>query len=182
MRLTGIGPGGGTPNEQKVLTGGEALTFAISESEAEHVSEHDGLLFNWSSGTVDVAAGGTVLLVKNTSSLNLHVEFVDIDNGSLASEYTVHLPTTEVTVTGTAVTGTGLNSQRPEPAEASAASNETNNAQGNVIRTLFMSADTNRDVNTAGVILAKNKSIAVDVVENTSESAVTIIGFYKAQA
>lgn len=177
-RITGTGAKGGV-HELRINAEGEAEVFAVSEQEIEHVSEANGLAFNWSSGTVDVAAAGTVLLVKNTSALHLHIEHIEIDNGSVASEYTIHVPTSEVTPAGVTVTGFALNTAKSEVAEADAKSNESNNTQGTIIRTLYMQVDEDADVDTAGLILAKNKSVAVDVVENTSESAITVIGFYK---
>ena len=178
-RLEGTDPKGSGVNEQKVNDGGEALVFAVVEDELEHQSEKEGLAFNWSSDTVDVDGNDTVLLVKNTSDKNLHIESISIDNGSTASEYTIHLPTTEVTVTGTTVTGTNLNTGKSNVAAASAASDETNNTQGNVVFTRFMAVDSNASINTRGLILGKNKSVAIDVVADTSESAATIRGFYE---
>ena len=170
------GKGGGKRAE--VNEENQLVVASVSQSELEHESEENGAGFNWSSDIVDVAGNGTVLLVKNTSDTELHIECVKISNGSLASEYTVHLPTTEVTVTGTTVTGTNLNTSSSNVADASAASNESNNSQGNVIGTIFAAVDSNHSVEVPGLILGKNKSIAVDVVENTTESAVSIIGHY----
>jgi len=178
--IEGTGPNGAGTNQMHVNTEGEATVFAVTEEELEHVSEHDGLAFNWSSGTVDIDAADTVLLVKNTSTTHeLHIETIEIDNGSVASEYDIHVPTTEVTPTGTTVTGFNLNTARSEVAEASAKSDETNNTQGTIIATRYMSVDENTSVDVRGLILGTNKSVAVDVVANTSESAVTIIGLYK---
>ena len=179
-RIQGTDPSGSGVNEQKVDDSGRALAFAIIEDELENVSEKKGLAFNWSSDTVDpAAANATVLLVKNTSDNNLHIESIAINNGSTASEYTVHIPTTEVTVTGATVTGTNLNTASSNVAAASAASNETNNTQGNVVFTRFLAVDSNAVINTRGLILGKNKSVGIDVVEDTSESAATIRGFYE---
>lgn len=178
-RLQGTDPKGSGVNEQKVDSEGRALAFAVIEDELERVSEHDGLAFNWSSGSVDVDGTDTVLVVKNTSAKNLHIESISIANGSVASEYTVHLPTTEVTVTGTTVTGTNLNTGSSNVADAQAASDETNNSQGNIVFTRFMAVDSNVAINARGLILGKNKSVGIDVVADTSESAVTIRGFYE---
>lgn len=169
---------GATGRKAKVNEELQLTTAAVVQSEIEHESEENGTAFNWCSDTVDLSINDTVLLVKNTSSIDLHIEYVEIDNGSVASEYTVHLPTIEVTPTGTAVTGTNLNTGESEPAEATAKSNETNNSQGNVLRTVFLAVDIGIVVKTPGLIIAKNKSIAVDVVANTSETSVTIVGHY----
>jgi len=152
---------------------------AITETSLEHESEENGSGYNWSSGTVDIDAADTVLLIKNDSDTNLHIECVKIANGSLSSAYLVHLPTTEVTVTGSTVTGTNLNTTSSNVADATAASDETNNSQGNVLATVFLAADSNNSVETPGLILGKNKSVAVDVVNNVVESAVSIIGHFE---
>jgi len=173
-----IEDGTGSGNKAKVTDENQIVVAAVVQGELEHESEENGAGYNWCSDTVNIDANDTVLLVKNDSSTTLHIEYVDIDNGSLASEYTLHLPTTEVTVTGTIVTGSNINTGIPNVAEATAASDETNNTQGNVHRTVFLEADDGIRIMTPGVILGKNKSIAVDVVENTTESSVSIVAHY----
>ncbi len=156
-------------------------TTAVIQSEIEHESEENALSFNWSSDIQSVDANDTVLLVKNTSDTPLHIEYVDIDNGSTESEYTVHMPTTEVTPTGgTLITGTNINNGAgtANVADAVARADETNNAQGNVIATRWLAINRGKRIYTPGVILGKNKSIAVDVVETVTETAVSIVGHY----
>jgi len=170
----------GSGEGAKVNKEGQLTVNAITEKSIEHESEENGSAYNWSSDLVDVAAAnGTVLLIKNTSDTNLHIECIKVANGSTASEYTIHLPTTEVTVTGTTITGTNLNTTSANVAEATAAADETNNSQGNVLATMFLAVDSNDTFETPGLIIGKNKSVAVDVVVDTTESAVTIIGHYE---
>lgn len=173
-----IEDGKGTGFKAEVNKEQQLVVKAITQSELEHESEQNGAGYNWSSGTIDIDAADTVLLVKNTSDTPLHIECIKISNGALASEYTIHLPTTEVTPTGTAVTGTNLNTGSSKVADADAKSDETNNSQGNIIKTVYLAVDSEHPEETPGLILAKNKSVAVDVVANTAESAVTIIGHY----
>ncbi len=157
----------------------QLVTASITQKEIEHESEENALAFSWCSKKVNVAAGGdTVLLIKNTSSTPLHIECIKIDNGSLASEYVIHLPTTEVTPTGTTVTGVCWNTVKPTVAGANAKSLETNNSQGDVLDNPFLPVDSKTIYETPGLIIGENKSVAVDVVENTTESSVTIIGHY----
>jgi hypothetical protein len=172
-----IEDGKGTGRRAEVNSSNQLVVKAVAETFFESASE-EGKAYNWSSDLVDIDANDTVLLVKNTSDIDLHIESISIANGSVASEYTVHIPTTEVTVTGTTVTGTNLNTASSNVADATAASDETNNTQGNVVFTRFMAVDSNEKINTAGLILGKNKSVAVDVVADTSESAVTIRAHY----
>ena len=183
-RLEGTDPDGAGINEQKVNKEGQALTFATTQSELEHESEENGAAYSWSSDIVNAgAANDTTLLVKNTSDTHLHIDSIFITCGSVSSEFTIHLPTTEVTVTagsgGAVVTGTNLNTTSSNVADASAASNESNNAQGNVIGTVFLAIDRAYLFLTPGLILGKNKSIGIDTVEDTTESAITIVGHYE---
>lgn len=153
---------------------------AVTEPEFEQASE-DGLAYNWTSDTVDLGPNDTVLLVKNTSDTNLHIESISVANGSIASEYTIHLPTTEVTVTGTVIVGTNLNTGNANVADANAATQESNNVQGNVIATALLLANTNVILLTPGLILAKNKSVALDVVVGTTSSSSSIVGHYESE-
>jgi len=156
---------------------------AVIQSELEHESESNSQAYNWSTGNVSTflaGAGATVLLLKNTSDNDLHIEFVIVDGGGVSTEYTLHLPTSEVTVTGTTVTGTNLNTGgKINVADAVAASNETNNVQGNIIGTKFVDVFRSATFNTEGIILGKNKSIAIDAVSGVTNTSVTIIGHYE---
>lgn len=176
--MTIIDDGKGTGNKAQVNSENQLVVAAVTQKEIEHESEENGAAYNWSTDLVNIDANDTVLLVKNTSDTPLHVECVKVSNGSTASEFTVHLPTTEVTVTGVTVTGTNLNTASSNVADASAASDETNNTQGNVLLTQWLAVDKGFTFETPGLILGKNKSLAIDVVEATTEVACTIIGHY----
>jgi len=175
-----IKDGKGRGFEAEVNKEQQLVVAAVTETSLEHESEENSQAFSWSSDSVNPAIDDTVLLLKNTSDTNLHIEYAII-SGSTTSEYTIHLPTTEVTPTGgTTVTGTNLNTGgKTEVADAIATSLETNNSQGNVIGSPFILADTTYLFPLPGVILGKNKSIGVDVVANTTLSAVTIVGHYE---
>ena len=183
IRLEGTAPDGAGVNEQKVNGEGQALTFAVTQSELEHESEQNGSGYTWASDVINAgAANDTTLLVKNTSDVHLHIDSIFISCGSVSSEYTIHIPTVEVTVTagsgGAVVTGRNLNTASSNVADASAASNESNNSQGNVINTVFLAVDRSKLFLTPGLILGKNKSLGVDTVADTTEAAVTITGHY----
>ena len=183
-RNEGTDPDGAGINEQKVNKEGQALVFSTTQSELEHESEENGSGYTWASDIVNAAAtGDTTLLVKNTSDTHLHIDSIFISCGSVSSEFTIHLPTTEVTVTagsgGAVVTGVNINTTSSNVADASAASNESNNSQGNVIGTVFLAIDRSQVFLTPGLILGKNKSLGVDTVEDTTEAAITITGHYE---
>ena len=180
-RLEGTDPEGAGINEQKVNKEGQALVFAVNQSEIEHESEANSQAYSWSTDLVDAAAvNATILLLKNTSDVHLHIDSIYISTGSTPSEFTVHLPTTEVTVGGGAtVTGVNLNTAGvPNVADASAQSNETGNSQGDVIETVFLAVDRFILIPTPGLVLGKNKSVGVDSVADVSEASVTIRGHY----
>ncbi len=177
--MTMIEDGKGKGNRAAVNTEQQLAVAAVTQSELEHESEENGTAYNWSSDLVDIDANDTVLLVKNTSDTPLHIECIKIANGAIASEYTVHLPTAEVTLSGgTVVTGTNLNTASSNVADALSRSDEEGNTQGNVIATIWAAVDSNHSVETPGLILGKNKSVGVDVVVDTAESACSIIGHY----
>ena len=173
-----IEDGAGTGNRAKVSNTGLLEVEAVIITEFEAISEENGASFIWSSDAVNIDANDTVLLVKNTSATALHITQIRIST-STTSEFTIHMPTTAVTVTGTTVTGVLINTTKTGAADASAASNETNNSQGNVIGTAFLLANTTDALDFEGVVLAKNKSIAVDQVADTALAAVSIYGYYK---
>lgn len=179
-RLEGTDPSGSGINEQKVNAEGQALVQSTTQSEIEHESEENGLAFNWNSKKLDLAVGETILLIKNTSDKTLHIDLIKISNGATATEYTIHLPTTDVTVAGTTVTGTNLNTSKSEVADATAASNETGNAIGtsNELFSVFTIVNSVTPFLTPGLILGKNKSIAVDAITEPGTAAVAITGHF----
>ena len=182
-RLEGTGPKGAGINEQKVNVEGEALVFAVAEQEIEHVSEQIGLSFNWSSDIVaSVGSAGTVLLLQNTSKTHdLHIEHIEIANGVTESEVTIHVIKGAITPSGTtAITGFNLNTGKSDVADAVAVTRDTaNSTQGTVIGTAWMAADTNVDVDVRGLILTTDAAVGVDHVAGSSETAISIVGFYK---
>jgi len=179
-RLEGTAPGGKAGiNEQKVTSEGQALVRAVSTPDLEHSSEVDGAAYNWSSKDVNIDAGDTILLVKNTSDTSLHINTIEVGTATNTTSVVVHLPTSEVTPTGTAVTGTNINTGSSNVADALAKSDETNNTQGNVLRIAFLASNSNIIIDTPGVILGKNKSIGIDVVNTTQQIAATVIGHYE---
>lgn len=175
-----IEDGKGSGRRAAVDVANRLTVKAITEPEIEEASE-DGQAYLWATDLVNIDSDDTVLLVKNTSDTNLHIEAIYIANGSTASEFTIHVITAvDATVAGTVVTGFNLNTGSANVADASAASDETAyTAQGTVIVTMFLLAETNQLLMMPGLILAKNKAIAVDVVDTTTEVACTIVGHYE---
>lgn len=157
-------------------------THSVIETDLHAVSE-DGDAYSWASGTYNPAAGAeTVLLVKNTGNAPLHIEGIWLST-DIDTRVQIHIPTSEVTVTAgnAVVVGRNLNTGSSNVAEASAASDETNNTQGDIIWSAEIYAVSGPfyvDFQGA-VILAKNVSIGVDYVIDVAALDVTIIGFFE---
>jgi len=166
---------------QKVNTDGNALTRAITESELAHVSEDNGLSYSWSSGTYNVTGADTVLLVKNTADIDLHINKVWLSTDT-DTRVVIHLPTILVSSpTGTAVPDINLNTNNANDEDlAVAIRDETTNVQGDIIWSgEIMAADSPYLVEFEGAcILAKNRSIGVDYVGAPGACDVTIIGHF----
>jgi len=174
-----IEDGKGQGAKAQVNSENQLAVSSVTQSELEHESETNGTAYVWASDSVNPTTDDTVLLLKNTSDTSLHLEHVTI-SGTTDSEYTIHLPTTEVTPTGgTLVTGTNMNTASSKVADAIARSLETNNSQGNVLYAVNLLAVTTYTVDLKGIILGKNKSIGVDVVADTALSSVSIVGHYQ---
>lgn len=170
---------GSSSRTASVNANNELLVHAITNPFLQQESEENGNAYVWSSGAVDVDATDTILLVKNTSSGALHIDRVLIANGSVASRYDVHIPTTAVTTpTGTANTGINLNTASANTADAISKVDETTNSQGSILAQVYLAADSNVTIDLRGTFLGKNSSIAIDVLLDTSESAVSIYGHY----
>ena len=131
------------------------------------MSRDEGQAYSWSSGTYDYAALDTILLVKNTSTTKpLFITSISL-SGDTDTRVVIHRPTTEVTPTGTSVTGVNLSGpDSTNAADATAIRDETNNSQGSIIWSGEIQAASDPyivDLKNA-VILGTNQSIGVDYV------------------
>lgn len=145
-----------------------------------HDASDDGNSYSWTSGTYNYTGVDTILLVKNTSdTLDLHIEgiWLSVDTDTIAA---IHLVTADVTLSGTTITGTNLNTGSANVAPAEAARDEVNNTQGSLIWDAEIYA-VNGPVYIpleGAVRLTKNKSIGVDYVTTGGACGVTILGFF----
>ena len=171
-----------TPHRQKVRSEGQAETFSVAVDEFENISARDRNSFSWTIVPADFANAETLLLVQNDhASLHLHITEIDVQTDN-ASPVQIHL-TDRAALTpagGTLVTGVCWNQTAPRVAEAIARSNETANAQGNIIFNEPAGAASELHINLHGaVILAKGQSIAVDLTTaSTSLASCNIRGFF----
>ena len=156
------------------------LVSARSEDRIFYASRDLGQAYAWVTTTSTIAAGDTVLLVKNTSKTkNLFVADVNIGLVT-ASEVIVHRPATVATPTGTAVPGVNMNGQSANAADATAIKDETTNSIGDLITKLRVGAASQEEVNLHGaVILGPDQSIAVDVVTAQAGFDCTIHGWFE---
>lgn len=171
-----------TPFGQKVREEGQAEVFAVAVNEFENVSARSRLSFSWVIVPANFSAAETLLLVQNDSdSLILHIEEVEMESDA-STLLQIHLTDrTALTPTGgTLVTGVCLNQTAPRVAQAIARSNETGNAQGNIIWQHEVLADTPMKLELHGaVLLAKGQSIAMDVTTGAAAIAsCSIYGFF----
>jgi len=179
MRLVNSGR---TPHGQTVREEGQAEVFATTVNEFENVSARSRLSFSWVIVPANFGNAETLLLVQcNTDALHLHIEEVELESDA-DTLVQVHLTDrAKLTPTGgTEVVGVCLNQSAPREDLAIARSNETGNAQGNIIWNHEVIADTPKLIELHGaVILAKGQSIAVDVTTGAAAIAsCSIFGFF----
>jgi len=159
--------------------------IATNESAFEFVSETESLSFTWTIVGADFSAAETLLLVQNISdSLLLHIQDVEYETDN-ASEVDIHLTdgTALTPAGGTLVTGECLNraALKDPTSFAIARSNETANAQGNIIWSNAILANSPYVRPFGGaLILAKGQSVAVDITTAVGTLAhCSISGYYK---
>jgi len=158
---------------------GHFVVDALTLTDMAHTSEEHGLAFAWASQTYDPDAGDTILLVKNTSSTRkLFIKGITLSCDT-DTRVIIHLPTTEVTPTGTTIVGVNLNTNSNNVAETTAIRDETNNTQGDVIWSGEIHAAQNpvQPELFGSIILGQNKSIGVDFVSASTAGDVTIVGY-----
>lgn len=173
---------GVNPHRQKVREEGQAEVFATVVNELENVSARDRLSFSWVIVPANFSAAETLLLVQNDSdSLILHIEEAEFQSDA-DTLVQIHLTDRAVLAPtgGAEVIGVCLNQTAPKVASAKARSNETGNAQGNVIWNHEVIADTPKIVELHGaVLLGKGQSIAIDITTGAAAIAsCSIFGFY----
>lgn len=162
----------------RITSKGQFLVLAITEPEIEFVSENDGQAYMWNSQDQDIDAGDTMLLLKNTSDTILHITRIIMSAGNAATRYEIHIVTADITPTGTAVTGFNMNTASGNVANAIAKADESVNTQGSVIYDISLLANTTEILPTPGLLLAKNISIGVDQVTESTAGNVCITGHF----
>lgn len=153
---------------------------AVIETDLHNRSDV-GQAFTWASGTYDPGQDDTILMVKNTGDTPLHITDMWIKS-DIDTRVVVHIPTSEVTMAGTIITGVNLNTGRNDVADADARRDETGNTQGDLVWTgeLFAIGDPFHIHWGGALILAKNKSVGVDFTVAATAADVVFWGFFEA--
>jgi len=172
-----IEDGTGKGNVAKVDDENRLRTYSVVENEMSHVSENDGLAFSWTIVGYNYTAGDTILLVRNDSDKDLHIQKV-MYGSDAATKVQIHRPA-NATLAGTAVVGVNANSKSGNVAEATAYANETGTVQGDILCEDYVAAGQQKEKDMGGaVILGKNDCIAIDLVTVGTDCMATITGFY----
>lgn len=124
--------GKGTGYKASVDVKNRLLTKSVVLPEIHDTSD-GGDSYAWASGTYNYAAGDTILLLKNTGS-KLDIQGVWL-SADADTRVVIHFPTTEVTVTGTTITGVNLNTGGQEDSMKPTIARETLSGQVRFMRT-----------------------------------------------
>jgi hypothetical protein len=169
---------GKSGERQEVDADGRAYVVSRSIDELAIIAREKGLSFSWSNVDYNYSAADTILAVENNSpTRKLYITKI-LAGGNTASVVIVHVPTSNVTMAGTAVTGVCLNQANKEVAEATGIADETGNTQGNVVARGRIAAAGNSLELECPVILAQDQMIGVDFVTVGGAASVTIFGFF----
>lgn len=150
-----------------------------SDSRLFYASRDLSAAYVWT-GVYNSGNGETILLVKNTSTLNLFITEVAFVNDA-ATRVRVHIPSTVANPTGTTITGVSLDTGSSEPAIAVARQNESTNSLGDIIKdTLIGANEEHNETWEDGLIIVPSQSVAVDFATGSSAlCGATIIGYFQ---
>lgn len=139
--------------------------------------------YSWNSQNIDVAAGGTIIALRNDSpDQDLVIERMILCAGDVDTRYEVHkITATYVPATGAngaVILGVPLNPGGGKAA-VECRSNETGNAQ--VAANVFMEASLFATVSIelqVGLVLSGGQAIGIDQVSESSAGAAIIFGYF----
>jgi hypothetical protein len=177
-----IESGAGNGTEAFVTDSGRLTVTSRTAPRIYYQSRVGNRAFSWTNSSYNYSAADTILLVKNTSATHSLVIHSISFSGDATSIWQVHIPTTEVTPTGTSVSAVNLNGRFAGSPEATAIADETNNTQGSIIYSTYLLANTPHiypDFLGNSVRLGANQSIGVDVVTVGTGAIVTIAGYFE---
>lgn len=181
-----LGPDGRPVRVGQRKTGssdGRLDTSSRSNSRAYYAARDEGRAYSFVNATYNYAAADTILGMKNTSGLDF-VPHSLLIGGDTATLVTIHIPTSEVTMAGTPITGRNLNGNfKVDTSLFDAQGEETGNTQGDIIAELLIPAGESvhigADVFGEAVRLTKNQMIGVDFVTDGGAAHVTMVGYFE---
>ncbi len=158
---------------------GHLVTRAVFESELEHESAENGFAYAWDSTELDIAAADSMLYVKNTGDMPLHLEYVQINGSNTVCTWTIQIGALTTTPSGNTVTGVNLNQIFSGlPAQATSISNETAVAAGAIVGRVKTAIDGHHIHPMAGVILGKDHYVQIVQITESTRGSVTLVGHY----
>jgi len=161
----------------RITSEGLLRTYTVNESEVSHVSKVEKEAYSWSV-SYNGGAADTILWLRNDNTAkDLIIETIVVGNSTTRSEFAVHCPV-NATPAGTTVVGVNLNRGSGKVALATAVSDETNNAQLNVITRGKLFGNMELIPVNGAIILGYQDCIAVDFVAASTIAIATIKGYY----
>lgn len=175
-----IRDGKGNNGAAEVNADQQLVTRAIVEEEIEHASA-EGSAYSWDSTETDVAAGGTMLFVKNDSDVPLVLDRASINGSNVICFWTILLgQATTTPAGGSSVTGVNLNpSFSGKAAEATARANETAVADGDIVDRVKTPIDNYVQHDLHGIILNKGQYVQFNQITESDSGAVTLFGHFE---
>jgi len=163
---------------QKINDEGQAITRAIAESEIEHASSQ-GQAYVWQAPTADVAAGDTLLFIKNLGDTPLILDRVNFLGGNVASLYNILIGKATTTPDTINVTGRNLNQRFADAADVHAVSDEDTVADGTLMESIHVPVTVMLEWNLDGYILEKGVYIQINQVTESTAGGAAIIGHFE---
>lgn len=161
-----------SPKGEALITGGDRWRAAIDRGDAYVFHGIDK----------DIAAAGTVLMVRNDSLIRkLIIERIAIINGNVATLYAIHLITAAFTAAGDAVVGVNMNGMSNKQADATAIGDETGETQGAILQDVggAVAKETLDAPGLVGFVLAPNTAIGIDQVTDSTAGAASIYAYFE---
>jgi hypothetical protein len=159
----------------------ELVVRAITEEEIEHASATLGSAYSWDSTEKNVAAGATMLFVKNTGDVPLVLDRATINGSDVICFWTVLIGSATTTPAGGAVvTGVNLNQTfSAQAADAVARADETAVADGSIIDRVKTPIDNTIEVNLHGVILGRGHYVQINQITESDSGSVILFGHFE---
>ena len=159
----------------------------VSSEGSVHVAGWDALLENaltkgdayvWTSQDANIAAGGTMLIVRNDSKTQrLAIVRVEVTNGNVATRYEIHKVTAAYTPdddTGDEINLGGTGKKAP----VSKTADDAGNTQGTVFAEIGAGVAVETYHRDTFLVLNEGEAIGVDQVTASTAGAVSIYGYF----